>query len=200
MKTLAEYLIESRQTYDYRIKIAGEVDSEIFKNLKQKLEQFDVIKMSDAKTTPVQKQLADFPNVTNEKMTFVDVTFNYPATPPQIVQIAQLLGLDPNKVIMQDRKYADSIDQERSTQEKESKNLLTDTNYPSPNKEQKDLSNDYGADPYDHAVLKNAYRSDFTIAGGKTPKAKTTNDEPMGNTSPVGTKQNKIPTPKSFAR
>jgi hypothetical protein len=34
-------------------------------------------------------------------------------------------------------------------------------------------------------VLKNAYRSNFTVAGGKTPPAKTSNDLPMGTTSPM---------------
>jgi hypothetical protein len=36
-------------------------------------------------------------------------------------------------------------------------------------------------------VLKNAYRSNFTIAGKKTPPAKTTNDLPMGIKSPMTT-------------
>jgi hypothetical protein len=36
-------------------------------------------------------------------------------------------------------------------------------------------------------VLKNAYRSDFTVAGGKTPAAKTTNELPMGVKSPMTT-------------
>jgi hypothetical protein len=36
-------------------------------------------------------------------------------------------------------------------------------------------------------VLKNAYRSDFTVAGGKTPPAKTTNELPQGNKSPMTT-------------
>jgi hypothetical protein len=34
-------------------------------------------------------------------------------------------------------------------------------------------------------VLKNAYRSDFTVAGGKTPAAKTTNELPQGTKSPM---------------
>jgi hypothetical protein len=34
-------------------------------------------------------------------------------------------------------------------------------------------------------VLKNAYRSDFTIAGEKTPPARTTNELPMGDKSPM---------------
>jgi hypothetical protein len=36
-------------------------------------------------------------------------------------------------------------------------------------------------------VLKNAYRSDFTVAGGKTPPAKTINEIPQGTTSPMTT-------------
>jgi len=200
MKTFAEYLTESKHTYDYRIKIAGDVPADFMNGLKEKLKQFDVVSMTAPKKTPVQKQLVDFPQYNNESMTFMDVTFNYPATPPQVTQIAQLLGLDPNRIIMQDSKYADSIDQERVTQDEENKNLLTDTDYPAPNKEQKALSKDYATGPYDHAVVKNAYKSDFTIAGGKTPPAVTSNDFPMGDKSPVGSNQNRLPQPKSSVR
>ena len=200
MKTFAEYLTESKHTYDYRIKIAGDVPADFMNGLKEKLKQFDVVSMTAPKKTPVQKQLVDFPQYNNESMTFMDVTFNYPATPPQVTQIAQLLGLDPNRIIMQDSKYADSIDQERDTQDAENKNLLTDTDYPAPNKEQKALSKDYATGPYDHAVVKNAYKSDLTVAGGKTPPAVTSNEFPMGDKSPVGTTKNRLPAVRSNAR
>jgi hypothetical protein len=199
MKTFAEYLTESRKTFDYRIKIAGDTTPEFMKGFEQKLKQFDVVKITAPKTTPVQKTLADFPQYNNESMTFMDVTFNYPATPPQITQIAHLLGLDPNRICIQDRVYAERMDGERERQDAESKNLLTDTDFPAPNKEQRDLKKDYSAAPEDHAVLKNAYRSDFTVAGGKTPPAVTTNDFPMGKKSPIGG-TNRIPTPQSSAR
>jgi len=85
MKKFHQYLSESERTYNYRIKILGDVPSGFIGELKEKLKQFDIAKMSDKKTTPVQ----------------------------------------------------------------------------------------------------HAYRSDFTIAGGRTPPAKTTNDLPQGNTSPM---------------
>jgi hypothetical protein len=62
--------------------------------------------------------------------------------------------------------------------------LLADTDFPAPDAKQKELSQDYSADPYKHAVLQNAYRSEFTVAGGRTPPAKTTNDLPQGKKSP----------------
>ena len=199
MKTFAEYLTESKHTYDYRIKIAGDVPPGFISGLKEKLKQFDVISMSDVKKTPVQKQLKDFPQCNNESMSFMDVVFNYPATPPQITQIAQLLGLNPNMILIQDKKYADSIDNERTKQDAENKNVLTDTDYPAPDKQQKDLKKDYSAAPKEHAVVKNAYKSSFTVAGGKTPPAVTTDDFPMGQKSPIGG-TNRIPAVHSNAR
>ena len=199
MKTFAEYLTESKHTYDYRIKIAGDLPAGFMSGFKEKLKQFDVVSMSDSKKTPVQKSLPDFPKFPNESMTFVDVTFNYPATPPQITQIAQLLGLDPNRIVMLDKKYADGVDQEVVKQDSENKNLLTDTDYPAPDKQQKDLKKDYSAAPNDHAVVKNAYKSSFTVAGGKTPPAVTTDDFPMGQKSPIGG-TNKKPAVHSAAR
>jgi hypothetical protein len=67
----------------------------------------------------------------------------------------------------------------------QNRDLLDKPDYPAPDAEQRALSKDYATGPYDHAVLKNAYRSNFTIAGNKTPPAKTTNDLPMGNKSPM---------------
>ena len=185
MKNFQHYLAESERTYNYRIKIVGDTEPGFIKALEEKLQQFDVIKMSDVKTTPVQAQLADFPSYENDRVSSVDVEFRYPAIEPQIQQLAQLLGLDPNRIRMLTPSYEDSIAAEQAKVEKLNKDLLTDTDYPAPDAEQKALSKDYSADPYKHAVLKNAYRSDFTVAGGKTPAAKTTNDLPMGDKSPM---------------
>jgi hypothetical protein len=78
------------------------------------------------------------------------------------------------------------MEQERDKQDALSKNLLTDTNFPAPDSQQKALKKDYSAAPQDHeVVVKNEFRGDFTVAGGKTPPAVTTNDYPMNSTSPM---------------
>jgi len=117
-------------------------------------------------------------------MSIVDVEFRYPAIEPQIKQLAQLLGMDPNRVVMMTTPYEESMDTESDKIADQNKDLL-DAPYPAPDAEQRALSKDYATGPYDHAVLKNAYRSDFTVAGGKTPPAKTTNELPMGDKSPM---------------
>ena len=185
MKPFARYLAESEKTYQYRIKVVGDVPAGFFKELKDKCAQFDVVKMSDPKSTPVRKHIPDFPAFPNQSMNIVDVEFKYPAIEPQIKQLAQLAGLDPNRIVMNTTPYEEELNIEGDKIESENKDLLKDTDYPAPDKKQRALNKDYGADPYDHAVLKNAYRSDFTVAGGKTPPAKTTNDLPQGTKSPM---------------
>jgi hypothetical protein len=187
MKPFAKYLTESEKTYNYRIKMVGDVPSMFVKELEGKLAQFDVVKMSKIKTAPVRKEIPDFPAFPNQPMSIVDVEFRYPAIEPQIKQLAQLLGMDPNRIVMSTVPYEDSMNDESRKIGDQNRDLLDKPDYPAPDAEQRALSKDYATGPYDHAVLKNAYRSNFTIAGNKTPPAKTTNDLPMGTKSPMTT-------------
>jgi hypothetical protein len=197
MKNFQQYLAESERTYNYRIKIVGDVAPDFVKQLEEKLAQFDIVKITKPKTTPVQLKPADFPKHSNDSVTSMDVEFRYPAIEPQIKQIAQLLMMDPNRIIMLTTPHEEGMDSERERVAAQNKNLL-DTDYPADTAEQRALIADYSA-PYDqHAVLKNTYRSDFTVAGGKTPAAETTNDLPMGNTSPM-TKVKRPPRPATGA-
>ena len=184
MKPFARYLAESERTYNYRIKVVGEVPAGFFKELKDKCAQFDVVKMSEPKSTPVRKVIPDFPEFPNQSMNIIDVEFKYPAIEPQIKQLAQILGLDPNRIVMNTEGYENSLNVENTKIEDQNKDLLDDPTYPAPDAEQKALSKDYATGPYDHEVVKNAYKSDFTVAGGKTPPAKTTNELPQGDKSP----------------
>jgi hypothetical protein len=199
MKNFRDYLAESERTYRYRVKIVGETGADLLKSLKQKLDQFDVVSVSDARTTPVQALPADFPGFPNQRVTTVDYEFRYPAIEPQIKQLAQLMGIDPNRIIMQTTAFDDNNQQQREQMADQNQDLLANSDYPKPNSEQKALSKDYAAKPDDHDVLKNAYRSNFSIAGGRTPKAKTTNDIPQDNISPMS-KIKQPPRPATGAR
>ena len=168
MKNFKDYLAESERTYNYRIKIVGDLPTGFLNELKGKLDQFDPEKIGAEKSTPIQAKPADFPAYENEKVTSFDVMLRYPAIEPQIKQIARLLGLDENKIIMQTTAYDDNNADYQKKLEEQPESLLDDTAYPADDKKQKELVKDYSTGPYDHAVLKNAYRSNFTVAGGKT--------------------------------
>jgi hypothetical protein len=187
MKNFKDYLVESQRIYNYRIKLVGDIEPGFVKALEEKLKQFDPVKISSVKTTPVQSKPADFPAFENDRVSHFDVEFRYPCIDAQVRQIAQILGFDPNRILMQTVPYADSNAELSDKVEDQPESLLADTEYPAPDKEQKALSKDYATGPYDHAVVKNAYKTNFTVAGGKTPPATTTNDLPQGNTSPMST-------------
>jgi hypothetical protein len=187
MKSLAKYLAESERTYHYRIRVVGDVPADFFKSFREKLAQFDLIKMSDVKTAPVRKVVPGFPAFPNQSLSLADIEVRYPAVEPQIKQLAQLMGMDPNRITMNTISYDDSLEQEQDQISKQNKDLLKNTDYPAADKKQQQLKQDHAAPAHDHEVLKNAYRSEFTVAGGRTPAAKTTNDLPQGTKSPMTT-------------
>lgn len=186
MKTFAQYLAESAQLHSYRIKFAGDVPAEFLRNFKQQLKKFEPEQIGEIKTTPVMSNLPDFPGFNNESVSMMDVSFRYPATPPQVSEMVKLLGLDPNRFCMVQRDYDDAMDAELLGIEQQ-KDVLT-TPYPQDTKQQRDLKKDYAAVGKDKQVVKNSAKdATWTVAGGKTPPAQTTNDLPMGVTSPMST-------------
>jgi hypothetical protein len=184
MKNLREYLAESQRTYNYRISICGEMPSDFIDRLKEKLKQFDIAKITEPRETPIMPRSTSFPKYPNEKVTMFDCQFRYPAIESQTKNFAQSLGLDPNRIVMLTSAHCDGIVDELERTDEENKGLLVDTDYPDNTPEQKELIKDYSAPYGEHEVLKNTYRSDFEIAGGTTPPAKTTNDFKMGDDSP----------------
>jgi len=186
MKTFAQYLVESEKTFDYRIKLVGELPPDFVALLKEKLKKFDPVKVGEAKKTPIQSSPPGFPDFTNEAVTIIDATFRYPATPPQIQQMARLLGLDENRICINELHWSEGMDKELLGIA-DNKDLLT-SDYPAPDAEQRALKKDYSAPAADKQVVKNsAADAKFTVAGGKTPPAETTNDLPMGVKSPMTT-------------
>ncbi len=187
MKTFAHYLTESEKTFDYRIKIVGDLPGDFVKEFKTRLKKFDPVEISEVKRTPILASPRGFEAFPNQAVNMMDVVFRYPAIPPQIQQIAQLLGLDPDRICINELHWAEGMDREIMGIDDEGSPLLN-TPYPPDTKEQKDLIKDYSAVGKDKQVVRNsAEDATWTVAGGKTPPAETTNDLPMGVKSPMST-------------
>lgn len=112
MHSLKKYIAESVKSYNYTIKIAGEVDKNFIDMFKYNLGKFEPIKISDATTTPIQKDPYGFPNLQNQPITIIKAEFRYPATEPMIQQVAQLLGYNVNMVRCISSNFDDSINSE----------------------------------------------------------------------------------------
>ena len=186
MKTFRDYLVETAKTFDYRIKIVGDLPAGFEKEFKDALKQFDPVSTGSFKTTPILAKPQGFANFPNSPVNIMDVEFRYPAAPPQITKIARLLGIDSDDRVMTfDRAWSDGMDKELLGIEDQNKDLLNSP-YPADSAEQRALKADYAAVGVDKQVVKNsAGEARFTVAGGRTPPAETTNELPMGIKSPI---------------
>lgn len=122
MRSLKQYIAESVHTYNYTIKIAGDVDKNWMEMFKYNLKKFDPIEISEPVSTPIQKSPYGFPDLENQSVQIIKAKFRYPATEPMIQQIAQLLGYNVNMVRVIGTHYDDSVDQEMQQYTNQMKN------------------------------------------------------------------------------
>ena len=194
MKSLKTYITESLKSYNYTIKIAGDVDKNFIDMFKYNLNKFDPIRISDPTKTPIQKDPYGFPNLNNQSVTIIKADFRYPATEPMIQQIAQLLGYNVNMVRVITTDFDDSINSEAegyANEMKDSPVLTHEEMGEQPGA--KEANKAYG-DSYLSSIKDQMKGStiDIPYAGQKTPNSfdpfkPYLDDEKMGDKSPMST-------------
>ena len=204
MKSLKRYIAESVKTYNYTIKIAGEIDKNFLDMFAFNLNKFDPIEISDPVKTPIQKDPYGFPNLSNQPVTIMKAKFRYPANEPMIQQIAQLLGYNVNMVRVVSTKFDDSITDEydKYANQMEESPLLTHELMADNGKE---ASKAYGNSYLDSIKkqMEDGNEVDIPYAGKKTPPAfdpfkPYLDDKKLGDKSPM-TKITRPPKPQTGA-
>ena len=194
MKSLKQYIVESVHTYNYTIKIAGNVDKNWIDLFKYNLKKFDPIKIDEPKTTPIQKDPYGFPNLQNQPVTIIKAEFRYPANEPMIQQIAQLLGYQVDMVRVIGSDFDDSINSESEgyANEMDHNPLLLHPELeeqPGAKEANKNYSDSYLSSIKDQAKDS---KIDIPYAGTKTPDSfdpfkPYLADDPRGMNSPMST-------------
>lgn len=186
--------MESVHTYNYTIKIAGQVDKNFLDMFKYNLNKFDPVNISEPKSTPIQKDPYGFPNLSNQSVTIIKAEFRYPATEPMIQQIAQLLGYQVDMVRVVSSNFDDSINSEMTGYENEMSHTPL-LNHPELEEQPgaKEASKAYG-DSYLQSIKDQAKDSMINIpyAGKETPDSfdpfkPYLDDKKMGDKSPMST-------------
>jgi len=184
--------MESVHTYNYTIKIAGQVDKNFLDMFKYNLNKFDPVNIGEPKSTPIQKSPYGFPNLSNQSVTIIKAEFRYPATEPMIQQIAQLLGYQVDMVRVVGTDFDDSIDSEMIGYENEmSHSPLLDHTELEEQPNAKAANKAYG-DSYLQSIKDQAKDSKINIlyAGKETPDSfdpfkPYLDDKKMGDKSPM---------------
>ena len=183
MKSLRHYLMESARTYNYTIKIAGDLDKKFLDMFMYNLSKFDPVKIEDPKTTPIQKDPYGFPDLQNESVTIIKAEFKYPANEPMIQQVAQQLGCNINKVRVITTDYNDSINAEsdKYSNEMKAEPLLLQ---PEMEDSGKQASKDY-ANQYLDKVVPKRPSIDYMFDAPKTPTSPNRSKEGINTQSPM---------------
>jgi hypothetical protein len=101
MKSFTEYLKESTEEkkYAFKIKVAGDLPEHCEDVMETALQKFQVTKFTKGKSTPIQANLLEFPNVKNAAMTVFEVELDYPATSAVLAElIANCTGVNRDSI------------------------------------------------------------------------------------------------------
>ena len=101
MRNFADYLTESKKTYEFKVGIAGERPDGCEDMIETGLQKFGITKMSAGKKTPIQERPLDFPQLQNMEVTYWEVDVSYPTT-PQVLQeyIGKCCSIDQAHIIV----------------------------------------------------------------------------------------------------
>lgn len=164
MKKLFEYIEAAAKDYDYRIKFAVPVDSDMQDKMEQILAKFDVKKVGTVKKTILQGKAMDFADIGPTEVYIVDVVLGLPTSRESIRNVlANGLRLTMNKIIV--RTPNEPLETDREVLEPSKDPLLT-SEY-----EKTEAADKFYGDKYNQELLKK-HKSEFTyeVAGAK-PKA-----------------------------
>jgi hypothetical protein len=189
MKTLKEYLAESKKVYSFKIKVAGELPEKFQENLKVKLDRCKVMTLEKIATTPVQKLPLDFPTLENKEVTVFEVVCEYPVTGPEIVSDIKDMGLAEECFRVRGSGEPSELDQLIIDNEPTGEALLNDSQY----KETTAVKHkEYFGDDFNKSFLKDleksakARKKEGMQTEYKLPKTKT---DKAGTSSPIGAKE-----------
>lgn len=89
MKRFLDYLIESAEDkkYAFKIKIAGPLPENCEDCMEAALDKYKVSRFTKGKSTPIQENLLDFPEIKNAEMTVFEAEVDYPATSAVMLEL-----------------------------------------------------------------------------------------------------------------
>jgi hypothetical protein len=198
MKNFLQHLTETQKTYEFKIKLANIDPADKMTELENSLEAYGLDSLSKAKRIPIEKDCIDFPNIKNCQLYIMDAVLNYPVSSDQLAAIISARANIPlSQIVVVPRNHPEEIwrwhpeESELHQFEKGTSVLDKPLEEVKGGKEAGKTYSEAGS------LLKELNKApQWTIAGNEKADGKTTNEIPQGNSSPMGSKQNKIPTVK----
>ena len=143
MKSLKSYLVESEQTYKFRIKMAEKCSDETMDALESALQKYDVKSMSKPKKTPITEHPMDFQTLQNQEVFIMDAELNYPVTAYQLYEyISQTVGVPASHLVVINQDHPEEMAREEAINEEEYESVL-ETDYDDSNNAKDNFGDEY---------------------------------------------------------
>ena len=192
MKPFQQYIAELNRPHEFRIKMANVNPKTVIEQIKNALDTYQLESISAIKSLPVQEH-REFPNWGGpcECWQF-DVTVAYPANTVQIAQVVrERAQINPDWLCVRNLHEAEYTDEAETPNVDAKKGALLDQDNLGGPTEGQSLAGQTRIG----SLLKELESRKFEFARDSKEAGKTTNTTPVGDASPIGTKQNKISTP-----
>jgi hypothetical protein len=150
MKSFQEYLAESKKSYTFRVKIAGDVTAEQEKTMETLLSKYDLSAFKKTGKTPIQSLPLDFPKLKNREVNMYEVTVAYPTTQFELTEyLASEMAITKECIVV--RRPNEPYEEYQQPVEERSTALLTDSEYKEVGKVN---SEDFYGDKYNSGFVK----------------------------------------------
>jgi len=201
MKSFKQHLLESKQVYEFKVKVVDELTTCQLDKFKGALERFTLESFSKGTRTPIQETQLDFPAHKNVATTVYDIVVTYPATSFQIHQLAaETMGLSECCIKVRNLKEQEEVEINNAHRTASGESLLT-KDY------DKEDNQSIVGDSHVMSLLKELgkVKNQGTLYSGvnnellakEAPAEKpATVDKNYGTTSPIGSRQVTLPTAK----
>lgn len=193
MKPYTQYLYHTQKTYEFRIKLADvEMTEENLARIKNALEAYCVESMGKPKRLPIQEH-TDFPKLGPCECHIIDIGLKYPTTTEQLTHIvAERALLDKGRVCVYTKEQHEQVVAAEADPIDGGALLTNPELKDEPNAQE--LVGQARVVSFIKELTKNK-ESKFEIAGKEKADPTSTDSLPQGTKSPVGSNQNKIPSP-----
>jgi hypothetical protein len=115
MKSLKEYLSESKKVYSFKIGVAGELPEDFDNKLETALKKYGLDNMTPGKKTPIQERPLDFPDIENSEVTYYEVDVTYPTTAQVMKEyVGSCCNIPANNIVVRNPNEPEELYQQES--------------------------------------------------------------------------------------
>jgi len=197
MTTFIDYLAESVKTYDFKIKIAGDLPDGFDKAMKECLMKYDCASITKGKRTPIQESPLDFPEMKNTHVTMFDISCRYPATPQVIAEyLSDKLQINRGGIRVRSMKEEEDLTANLEAMNRVGTSTEAILNKPyedEPKGKKLDFLKDLGNVSHKGEQYKGV--NDELLAKSSPEEKSASKDDNIGTTSPIGSKSIKFVDP-----